>query len=264
MWFFHPPAISAMLDTPISVLSRYQDIITSDLPIHTTDISCYECHKDTPKEYPEIATVPDFSGLNRQSIFWGVLYTEKKVARHHPKYRQGDHLPNNPGQHDIAAHITSFGCFSCCRKPTTSALENQRNGIAGDKEVGIPLRPQCGVLLPQNVHCMLQREVYSCRPESGCQCQSANLRLKAGGWIWVPVQQYTTKIACFFYQYSPGQSPVILIEFQFDLPITSVEEPRITAILKDQSRHLIIWPSCIREQAPNIKQNSTLNTRSGA
>jgi hypothetical protein len=35
--------------------------------------------------------------------------------------------------------------------------------------------------LAQNVHSMLQRQVYGSRPESGCQCQSANLRLEAGG-----------------------------------------------------------------------------------
>ena len=104
------------------------------------------------------------------------------MARHHRKYRQGNNLPNNPGHHDIAANITGFGCLSCCCcKATAGALKNQRNDIAGDKDVRIPLRPQCRVFLAQNIHPMLQRQVYGSRPEGGCQCQSANLRLKAGG-----------------------------------------------------------------------------------
>lgn len=141
MGFFHPPAISAILETPISVLIRNWDDLPNDLPIDATDIGCHKWHKDTPEKHPEIATVPNFSGLDRQSIFRGVLYTKKKVTRHHPKYRQGDNLPNDPSQHDITAHITGFGCLSCCRNTTASALENQRDDIAGDKNVRIPLRP---------------------------------------------------------------------------------------------------------------------------
>lgn len=103
------------------------------------------------------------------------------MARHHRKYRQGDNLPNDPSHHDIAANITGFGCLSCRCKATASALKNQRDDIAGDKDVRIPLRPQCRVFLAQNIHSMLQCQVYGSRPERRCQCQSANLRLKAGG-----------------------------------------------------------------------------------
>lgn len=54
------------------------------------------------------------------------------------------------------------------------------------------------------------------------------------------------------------------MQLQFDIPIISVEEPRSTAALNDHRRHLIIWPTCIKEQTPKIKQNSMLNTKSGA
>jgi hypothetical protein len=104
---------------------------------------------------------------------------------------------------------------------------------------------------------MLQCQVYSSRPESGCERQRANLHLESDWWVRVLVEEYTTYIACL-----PGESLVPLLTLtqgnDISVPITSVNAPRMTEMLNDHRRHLIIWASWTRQQMTNMTQNPTV------